>query len=90
MPEQRFIRELSEKLAALMPMAADLRDELRTRIEQQVRASFADLDILSRSDFEQQMHSLEQANKRIAALEQRLLVLEQQLSRDPSADNPSQ
>ncbi|MEQ8954872.1 MAG: accessory factor UbiK family protein [Gammaproteobacteria bacterium] len=81
MLEQRFLRELSEKLAALMPMASELRNEVRTRIEQQVQASFIQLDILSRSEFEQQLRALEQAQSRIQLLEQRLRELENELDK---------
>ena len=80
MLDQQFLRELREKPAGLVPMAAELREEVRTRIEQQIQASFKQLDILSRSEFEQQIHALEQAQDRIQHLEQRLLELEEQIA----------
>jgi BMFP domain-containing protein YqiC len=83
-----FFRGLSGRLSALLPMAEELREELRTKIEQQVKRSFAELDVLSREEFDQQARALGRAETRIAELEKLLQQLEAQLnSIDPASSD---
>lgn len=79
MLDNKFLQELSRRLSAIMPMAEELSGEVRTKIEQQLKKSFADLDLLSREEFEGQARTLERAQQRIAELESQLSQLESRL-----------
>lgn len=75
MLDKDFLEDLSKRLASLLPMAAEVREELRTKIEQQLKKSFAALDLLSREEFEAQSNALERAESRIQELEATLAEL---------------
>lgn len=64
-----FFEDLSGRLSALLPMADEVREEMRTKIEQLLKSSFASLDLLSREEFDSQRQALERAEKRIEELE---------------------
>lgn len=80
MTNNELFNRLSRQLAALVPMAEELRADLRTKIEQLLRSSLADLDILSRSEFEAQAQALERAQQRVLDLELRLEKLDARLA----------
>lgn len=75
-----FLNTLSRQLAALMPMADELRKEARTKIEQQLRASFTSLDLLTRADFDAQARALQRAQERVQELEVQLARLEARIT----------
>lgn len=79
MLDNSFLNDLSNRLAALLPAAENLRDEARTKIGQILRKAFADLDLLSREEFEVQAESLSRARQRIEALESLIIELEKRL-----------
>lgn len=66
----RFLEDLSARLSAVMPLAEELREESRTKMEQLLKSSFAGLDLLSREEFETQRSALQRAEKRIKELEE--------------------
>mgnify|MGYP000359397526 CR=1 FL=1 len=80
MIDNQLLRELSERLAKIAPMAEDLRDEARTKIEQVLKKSLQDLDVLTKEEFEVQTRALERAELRIAELETTLSALEARLN----------
>jgi BMFP domain-containing protein YqiC len=80
MSDNPLLRELSERLAKIAPMAEDLREDTRTRIEHVLKKSLQDLDVLTREDFEVQTRALERAEQRIAELEQTLSAMEARLN----------
>lgn len=80
MIDNDFLNKLSQQLASLMPMAAELRAELRTKMEQQLRSSFANLDLLSRTEFDAQSQALQRAEARVVELEQTLAALDLRLT----------
>ena len=65
----KLFSELSAKLSGLVPIAEELRSELRAKIEQQLKNSFKDLGLLSREEFKVKSKSLERAEARIIELE---------------------
>ena len=67
-----FFEDLSGRLAAIIPLGEEVRDDLRTKIEQLLKSSFANLDLLSREEFDAQRQALGRAEKRIEELEQTL------------------
>ena len=79
MLDNSFLTDLSNRLAALLPAAENLRDETRTKIGQILRKAFADLDLLSREEFGVQAESLSRARKRIEKLESLIIELEKRL-----------
>ena len=76
----KFLEDLSGRLSALLPLADEVREELRTKIEQLLKNSFAGLDLLSREEFDAQRQALERAEKRIKELEGSLAALDEKLS----------
>ena len=71
----KFVEDLSARLSAMIPLAGEMREELRTKIEQLLKSSFAGLDLLSREEFAGQRTALERAEKRIKELEESLSEL---------------
>ena len=80
MLDNNFLRELSQRLSAIIPMAEELSGELRTKIEQQLKRSFSELDILSREEFDAQSKALKRAEQRIQELESLILAMNSKLS----------
>jgi len=87
--DKSFLEDLSARLASLAPLAGEVREEFRTKIEQLLKSSFAGLDLLSREEFDGQRQALERAENRIKELEatldtlgEKLQQLEQQSARD--------
>ena len=75
----KFIEGLSARLSAAVPLAAEVREELRTKIERLLKSSFAGLDLLSREEFDTQRAALERAEKRIKGLEKSLSELTEKM-----------
>lgn len=75
MLDKSFLQDLSARLSSLLPMAGEMREELRTKIEQQLKKSFASLDLLSREEFDAQSNALKRAEARIQELENTLAEL---------------
>ena len=68
----KFVEDLSARLSAMLPLAVEVREELRTKLEQLLKSSFASLELLSREEFDTQRNALERAEKRIKELEESL------------------
>jgi len=77
--DKSFFEDLSSQLSKLLPMAEEVREELRTKIEQQLKKSFAALDLLSREEFDAQASALKRAEARIQELEATLAELSTRL-----------
>jgi BMFP domain-containing protein YqiC len=75
----KFVEDLSARLSAMIPLAEEVREGLRTKIEQLLKSSFAGLDLLSREDFDAQRTALERAEKRIRELEESLSELTEKM-----------
>ena len=88
MLNNEFLDKLSRQLAAIMPLAEEMRADLRTRIEQQLRASLASFDVLSRTEFDAQAQALQRAQQRIAELEQMLAQLDSRLAELEALSKP--
>lgn len=85
----KFLEDLSSRLSSLVPLAGDAQAELRTKIEQLLKSSFANMDLLTREEFDAQRSALERAEKRvnelevsIAELSNKLDIIEQQSAND--------
>ena len=80
-----FLKELSDRLVALLPAAESLRDDVRNQIEQTLKKAFASLDLLTREEFDAQVQSLERSKQRIEELENLVAELEKHLDTMNSA-----
>ncbi|GJM12025.1 MAG: hypothetical protein DHS20C12_04280 [Pseudohongiella sp.] len=74
-----FLEDLASRLSAVIPLAEELREESRTKIEQLLKSSFAGLDLLSREEFDSQRNALRRAEERIGELEGTLTALTEKL-----------
>ena len=79
MLDNSFLKDLSDRLVALLPAAESLRDDDRNQIEQTLKKTFASLDLLTREEFDAQVQSLERSKQRIEELENLVAELEKQL-----------
>ena len=75
----KFVEDLSSRLSAMIPLAGEVQEELRTKIEQLLKSSFAGLDLLSREEFDAQRTALARAEKRIRELEESLNELTEKM-----------
>ena len=79
MLDNSFLKDLSDRLVTLLPAAESLRDDVRNQIEQTLKKAFANLDLLTREEFDAQVQSLERSKQRIETLENLVTELEKQL-----------
>ena len=79
MLNNKFVEDLSARLSAMIPIAGEVQEELRTKIEQLLKSSFAGLDLLSREEFDTQRTALGRAEKRIRELEESLNELTEKM-----------
>ena len=77
MLDNSFLKDLSDRLVALLPAAESLRDDVRNQIEQTLKKTFASLDLLTREEFDAQVQSLERSKQRIEELENLVTELEE-------------
>ena len=79
MLDNSFLKDLSDRLVALLPAAESHRDDVRNQIEQTLKKAFASLDLLTREEFDAQVQSLERSKQRIEELENLVTELEEKL-----------
>lgn len=71
------IQDIAERLSQVLPPGlASVRDELRDNFRAVLQAQLADLDLVSREQFEVQKELLQRLRKRVQELEQRVETLE--------------
>lgn len=80
MSDHRLFSELSQRLAALLPRAQELRDDTRTKIEQILQQGFSELNLVTEEEFQSQVKSLQRAQARIDEMEAQIATLEQRLA----------
>nr|MBV6630574.1 accessory factor UbiK family protein [Oceanococcus sp. HetDA_MAG_MS8] len=79
MLELKTLQDLSDRLAAVLPPGmSQVRDELRENFRMVLQARLAELDLVTRDQFDAQKALLAQSRKRLEELEQRLQTLESQ------------
>ena len=75
----KFVEDLSARLSAMIPLAEEVREGVRTQMEQLLKGSFAGLDLLSSEEFDAQRTALERAEKRVRELEDSLRELSEKI-----------
>jgi BMFP domain-containing protein YqiC len=76
MIDQDFLKGLSSKLADVLPAAAEARQKVEKDLFQLLQRSLSQLHIVSQEEFQAQVRVLEEAQRRISELEQKLDALE--------------
>jgi len=76
MIDNAFLRELSAKAATLLPAADAAREKAEQELFSLLKSALGPLDLVSREEFVTQLKVLEQAQAKIATMEQRLADLE--------------
>ena len=79
MRDKNFLDELASRLSSALPVVRELSAELRTKIEQQLAKALAELNILTRSEFNAQSKALRRAEARIDELAATIQELEKRL-----------
>jgi len=78
--DKRLLDELSDRLAGLLPVANQLRQETRAKVEQTLKNGLKEMDILTREEFEAQARTLARAQQRVTELEALIADLESRLT----------
>lgn len=78
--DKKFFDQVSERVAALLPKAEALgknvREEVKNKVEEQVKNSLGSLNVISKDEFEAQSAALHRAQIRIEELEKKITQLE--------------
>lgn len=81
MIDNRFIDELSQKLAGAMPPGARaLREDLERNFRAVLQASFQKLDLVTREEFDVQSEVLANTRTRLNRLEEQVRAMEAQVA----------
>ncbi|MCP5347828.1 MAG: accessory factor UbiK family protein [Gammaproteobacteria bacterium] len=79
MVNRQILDQLSKTLSQLLPRAGELGEEGRNAVRQALQKGFAELNILTREDFEARDRALKRAEERVNELEQLVQELERLL-----------
>jgi len=80
MVDNKFIDELSKKVAGAMPPGArELRDDLEKNVRAVLHSSFQKLDLVTREEFDIQSEVLANTRAKLNKLEEQISALEEQI-----------
>ena len=82
MKKNDLLDEISQRMASLLPMAEELSTDAKSKLSQTLKRALADMDILSREEFDAQADALRRAEQRIDDLEASLARLEEAMAPD--------
>ena len=87
-----FLNDLSNKIAAMIPMGQNLRNDVEKNIHEILQSAFSRLNLVTRDEFDAQLKVLERAEQTIAQLEEKIHAMEKILGQQPisSAENEKQ
>ena len=78
--DKKFFDQVTERVAAILPQAGALgqnvRNDVKDKIEEQLKNSLGSLNIISKDEFDAQSAALQRAQVRIKALEEKVSRLE--------------
>lgn len=80
MIDRHFLDGLSARISQLFPRASELGEEGRDAVRQLLQRSLAELNILTREEFESRDRALKRAEERIRELEEQIQELEHRLN----------
>ncbi|MFT4671971.1 MAG: BMFP domain-containing protein YqiC [Pseudohongiellaceae bacterium] len=83
MKKNDLLDEISQRMASLLPMAEEIGSDAKSKLNMALKRALADMDILSREEFDAQADALHRAERRIDELETSLARLEKSLVPDP-------
>ena len=74
--DKKFFDQVTERVAAILPQAEALgqnvRNDVKDKIEEQLKNSLGSLNIISKDEFDAQSAALQRAQVRIKALEEKV------------------
>ena len=74
--DKKFFDQVTERVAAILPQAEALgqnvRNDMKDKIEEQLKNSLGSLNIISKDEFDAQSAALQRAQVRIKALEEKV------------------
>lgn len=71
-----FLKDLSNRISKLIPMASGVREDVEDGIQEVLQSAFSRLNLVTREEFEAQLKVLDRAESTIAALEEKITALE--------------
>ena len=78
--DKKFFDQITERVAAILPQAEALgqnvRNDVKDKIEEQLKNSLGSLNIISKDEFDAQSAALQRAQVRIENLEEKISRLE--------------
>ena len=78
--DKKLFEQLTERVAAILPKAESLqknvREEVKDKIEEQIKKSLSSLNVISKDEFDAQSEALQRAQVRIEDLEKKINRLE--------------
>ncbi|MDA9901270.1 accessory factor UbiK family protein [Gammaproteobacteria bacterium] len=78
--DKKLFEQLTERVAAILPKAESLqknvREEVKDKIEEQLKKSLGSLNVISKDEFDAQSEALQRAQVRIEDLEKKINQLE--------------
>ncbi len=77
MTQRSILEQLRDQLSRLVPRGAAAADEIRNAVHQGMEKSLAQMDLVTREEFEQHRQALERAEARVAELEAIVARLEE-------------
>ena len=83
--DKKFFDQVSERVAAILPQAEALgknvREEVKSKVEEQLKNSLGSLNVISKDEFEAQSAALQRAQIRIEDLEKKINQLESKIEK---------
>jgi BMFP domain-containing protein YqiC len=76
MLDNEILKDLSNRISKLMPMAAGVREDVEKNIQDILQLAFSRLNLVTREEFDAQLKVLERAEQTIAELENKVAELE--------------
>jgi len=71
-----FLNDLSNKIAAMIPMGQNLRNDVEKNIHEILQSAFSRLNLVTREEFDSQLKVLERAEQTITLLEEKISAME--------------
>jgi hypothetical protein len=83
--DKKFFDQVSERVAAILPKAEALgknvREEVKSKVEEQLKNSLGSLNVISKDEFEAQSAALQRAQIRIDDLEKKISQLKSEIEK---------